>query len=157
MPKRIIGVFLCLMVLLCSAAAAAGTPDNVLTYKTLLKTDDFHMSFKTDSVIWSNQPGSEETLSLTARWAYTRPENVVRYYQAARRNLAWRISKVAIKYDPATGIVSIMELETVLYDRQGQPAVLLKNPNPPWRLLLPTDPDYEAYEKILNYLKDNAV
>jgi hypothetical protein len=156
MTKKLICLTLSLVILLSATAALAAVPADSLTYKTLLKTDDFYLSLKTDSIVWTTQESGDISVSVVAKWAYSRPDRAARYYPAARANTNWRISKVALQYDSATGFIKIMELETTLYDARGVGVAVFKNPNTGWKMLTPTDPDYESVDRIINYLNDTA-
>ena len=52
--------------------------------------------------------------------------------------------------------MKLLDLETALYDRQGRQAALLRSDKAGWRILLPTDPEYAAFDSVLNYLADAA-
>lgn len=151
--KKIIGIFLSLTILLTASAALAAAPAKSLNYKTIFKNDDFYLAVKTDSVAWVTQPGGDVVLSLTARWGYARPARAARYYPAAGPNVNWRISKVALQFERDTGFVKVLELETTLYNASGEVVKVIKNPDTAvWRILTPSDPDYESFDKILNIL-----
>ena len=156
MPKMFIGLLLCLAVFAGPAAAAAALPPGAVSYRTVLKTDDYFVALKTDSVAWTVPADGDIAVSLTAKWSYVRPERAGRNYPAGRPSFNWRISKYALQYDQNTGFVKVLEMETTLYDNQGREAVVLKNANAGWRLLLPGDPDFEAFDKILQYLADEG-
>ena len=87
MLRKGIGAFVCLAVLL-TAAAAGAAPGDSITYKTVLKTDDYFVAVKTDAVNWVEQPTGEMALSLTMRWAYVKPEKFARSYPPVREGLA---------------------------------------------------------------------
>lgn len=157
MTKKLICLSLSLVILLSATAALAAVPADSLTYKTILKTDDFYLSLKTDSIMWTTQENGDITVSLVAKWAYGRPDRAARYYPAARPGTSWRISKVALQYDSATGFIKLMELETTLYDARGVGVTVVKNPAAAnWKMLGPTDPDFESVDRIVNYLYDTA-
>lgn len=156
MTKKLVCSFLSLFILLSATAALAAVPADSLTYKTLLKTDDFYLSLKTDSVVWTTLENGDISVSVVAKWSYSRPASAARYLSAARANTNWRISKLALQYDIATGFIKVMELETILYDARGEAVTVIKNPASNWRMLTPTDPDFESIDKIVNYLYDTA-
>ncbi len=156
MLKKAVWLLVGLFVLLTPCAALAALPGNIITYKTILKTDDFYVAVRTDTVEWTALPEGGTTVALTARWAYLRPEKAARAYPAVKQGVAWRLTRYALQYDPVTGFVKLMELETLLYNRQGEITAQLRNDRKEWRLLTPTDPEYEIFEKITAYLADTA-
>jgi hypothetical protein len=163
MLKKAARLLVCLFVLSTPCAALAALPGNTITYKTVLKTDDFYAAVNTATVEWTKLPEDVTvlpeggtTVALTVRWAYARPDKLARAYPAVRQGLAWRFSRYAVMYDQGTGFVKLMELETTLYDRQGQVAAQLRADRKEWRLLLPTDPEYEVFEKVIAYLAETA-
>lgn len=165
MLKKATGLLLGLVILLSPyavlAAAAAPAkpavssvlPGNAIAYKTLFKTDDFYAAIRTDTIDVAALE-DETTVAFTVRWAYVRPEKFARFYPTVKQPFNWRLSRYAMRFDPVTGAAMLMDLETVLFDRSGEPLAQFKGDRKGWRILLPSDPEYEVFERIIGYLAE---
>ncbi|HWQ61200.1 MAG TPA: hypothetical protein VN521_02755 [Negativicutes bacterium] len=170
MLKKVTGLMLALIMLLspyaalaaAPAAAPAATPGVVsvpaaaplITYKTILKNGDYYVAVRTDNMEFTALPDGGTTVAFTLRWSYLKPEKFADNFPTVKQ-FTWQYSRYALQYDTVTGLAKFMELETLLFDRLGQPAAQLKTDRS-WRILLPTDPNYEVFEQFFRYLTDLA-
>lgn len=140
------------------AAPAATTvlPSNAIVYKTIYKTDDFYVAIRTDTIDVATLAEDETTVAFTIRWAYVRPEKFARFYPTVKQTFGWRLSRYAMRLDPVTGAAMLMDLETVLFDRSLEPLAQFKGDRKGWRLVLPTDPEYEIFERVIGYFSEQS-
>lgn len=172
MLKKATGLLLGIVILLTPLAALAAAakpaapaasavpaarllPDNAIAYKTILKTDDYYVAIKTDTIEVAALE-DETTVAFTVRWAYVQPAKFARLYPTVKQPFCWRLSRYAMRFDQVTGAAMLMDLETVLFDRTLEPLAQIKGDRKGWRLVLPTDPEYEVFERVVAYLSEQS-